>query len=183
MLSFNVSQLLKQGVGASRCYVVSGELFDIDGSNAGPVPAQGEVWLIRTPQGILVRGRVGLMLVQPCRRCLELTDNSISIRLEEEFCPSIDIETGASLPITEDMEGALLIDEHHILDLTQVLGQHAFIAVASLGLCRPDCRGLCPDCGSNLNTETCTCDRARLDPRLSALAALLPTDHDIQSSK
>jgi uncharacterized protein len=36
-------------------------------------------------------------------------------------------------------------------------------------LCREDCKGLCPQCGTNLNTETCDCAQEWEDPRLAAL--------------
>ena len=41
-------------------------------------------------------------------------------------------------------------------------------------LCREDCRGLCPQCGTNLNTDACACAPAWEDPRLAALKALRP---------
>jgi uncharacterized protein len=40
-------------------------------------------------------------------------------------------------------------------------------------LCKDDCRGLCPDCGKNLNTGDCNCTKTEIDPRLAALAELL----------
>jgi len=176
VLYYNVAQLLKQGVGASRHYAISGDLYDIDENNPGPVHVDGEVTLIRIPAGILARATARLDLVQSCRRCLEPTETEVDLEFEEEFIPSLDIETGASLPITDDDEPELVIDEHHVLDLTPVLWQHAVVSTTLPGLCRPDCRGLCPVCGTNLNVETCSCDTSRIDPRLSPLAALLRRD-------
>ena len=40
-------------------------------------------------------------------------------------------------------------------------------------LCRPDCRGICPQCGTNLNTGSCDCDKEDIDPRLAPLRNLL----------
>ena len=39
-------------------------------------------------------------------------------------------------------------------------------------LCSESCRGLCPECGANLNTASCTCQRAWVDPRLAVLEQL-----------
>jgi len=170
---YNVSQLLKEGVGASRQHSVDGELYDLDVNNPGPVPVRGHVLFVRIPRGILVTGQVELELTQTCRRCLELARNEVTLEIEEEYIPSIDIEPGATLPITAEDAPELVISEQPILDLTEVLRQLAVAQITGLGLCRPDCKGLCPTCGKNLNEGACDCDTRLIDPRLAALAALL----------
>jgi uncharacterized protein len=148
---------LKQGEGATRHVVIDGSLRDVDENNPGDIAVQGEVTLIRTPRGVLAKGLARVEVNQLCRRCME-------------FIASIDIETGRRLPLDEGDEQELLIDEHHILDLTEVLRQYAVVAAITPGLCRPDCRGLCPVCGQNLNERECACDRAPIDPRMAILA-------------
>src|SRR4030042_6205890 len=122
-MRFNIAQLLKEGIGASRRFEFDGEIFGIDEENPGPTPAQGDVRILRTVSGVLVVGTAQLKLIQPCRRCLQPTETVVRFELEEEFVPSVDIETGASLPLAEDQEPELVIDEHHILDLSEVLRQ------------------------------------------------------------
>jgi uncharacterized protein len=172
-MQFNVSQLLKEAAGASRQRQVAGELFDIDENNPGPVEITGEVSLIRTVRGILVKGTVHATLMQPCRRCLETAPREVDIEIEEEYVPSIDIYTGASLPITDDDEPELVIDEHHTLALDEVLRQMTVVASTVPTVCSQECKGFCPICGCNLNTETCECDTSQIDPRLAVLAQLL----------
>lgn len=179
MLSFNVAQLLKEGVGSFRHHHLSGELFEIDENNPGPVSVEGEISFIRTPRGILAQGHASLALVRTCRRCLELLTSHTILEIEEEYIPSIDIETGATLPLTDEDELELVIDAHHILDVTEVLRQLAVVVLVTPALCKSDCKGLCPECGANLNYEACTCNHTHLDPRLAALAALLgDRDHE-----
>ena len=175
---YNVAQLLKETEGASRHYRIDGELRDIDENNPGPVHIEGEVTLVRTPLGILATGAVRLKLVQTCRRCLELTEDVVELIIEEEYVPSIDILTGLPAHIPEDTDPENIIDEHHLLDLTEALRQSATIEAGGAGLCRPDCKGLCPSCGSNLNLGACDCDRTQLDPRLAVLSSLLGSDDD-----
>jgi uncharacterized protein len=172
-MQFNVAQLLKESIGASRRHEIVGELCDLDENNPGPLAIQGQVLLLRTAAGILASGRAETKLVQTCRRCLELTEAEVSFTFEEEYLPSIDVITGAHLPLPDDQEAALVIDEHHLLDLTEILRQYVVITGVTFGLCRPDCQGLCPNCGSNLNLGPCSCDHARLDARFAALAELL----------
>lgn len=176
---YNVAQLLKEGIGAARQREIDGELRDIDENNPGPVPVSGSAKLVRTPDGILVTAEAHLKLVRPCRRCLELTTSEVTLSFEEEFVPSIDIITGLPLSqaeISEDPE--LLIDEHHILDLTEVLRQYAVMETARVALCRPDCKGLCPTCGRNRNLVECGCSAKAVDPRLAALAGLFQESED-----
>jgi uncharacterized protein len=170
---YNVAQLLKEGVGASRRRTISGDLRDIDEINPGVTHVEGELLFVRTPRGILVTGNAHMSIRQICRRCLEPMVTDVEFEIEEEFIPAIDIDTGATLPITDEDEAELIIDEHHMLDMSEVLRQYVIVAGTSPGLCRPDCEGLCAICGKNLNLEPCGCQRDVIDPRLSALAELL----------
>ena len=115
----------------------------------------------------------------PCRRCLEPADVDVELDLEEEFHPVARI---ANAPVDdvpdEEYDEALLIDEHHILDLREVIRQGLWLAAPVRVLCRPDCAGLCPTCGGNRNLDECRCDEAILDPRWVALQALLSDESD-----
>jgi uncharacterized protein len=174
-MQYNVAQLIKEGIGASRHYDIAGALYDVDANNPGPVHVEGQVRLLRTTEGVLAVGSARMALLFACRRCLEMTAADVTFEFEEEYVSSIDVETGFKLPVGEKYGPEVVIDEHHILDLTEVLRQYAVTVMAGLDLCRPDCRGLCPECGVNRNVETCACDVSRVDPRFAALARLL--DH------
>jgi uncharacterized protein len=180
-MRYNVAQLMQEGSGSFRQYEVHGELVEIDESNPGPVPIAGHITLIRTLRGVLATGEFALQMAEPCRRCLEPAIIDVSFEVEEEYFPSIDIETGASLPRADDDEPELMIDEHHVLDLAPILLQYAVVAGTRGGLCKADCKGLCPICGANRNLEPCQCDTTKIDPRLAVLAQLLESQPDSQS--
>jgi uncharacterized protein len=95
------------------------------------------------------------------------------LTIEEEFFPLIDVNTGRGAPLPEDADGAFRIDANHILDLTEVLRQCVITDTPMKPLCQPECRGLCRECGANLNRETCRCSAAQRDPRWESLTALL----------
>ena len=173
MLAFNVAQLLKEGVGALRQLVLSGELFDVDESNPGPVAVTGSITLVRTPAGVLATGLAEMTLEHACRRCLEPVSERAVLEIEEEFVPSIDVVTGRPLSVDPEIETELQIDERHTLDLSGVLWQYAVAQTLEPVQCSDDCRGLCPSCGQNLNLGPCDCHIDRTDPRLAALAQLL----------
>jgi uncharacterized protein len=173
MLAFNVAQLLKEGVGASRQRELSGEVYDVDENNPGAVPVAGAVTLVRTPAGILVTGEAEMTLAVQCRRCLELTSQRVTLEIEEEFVPQIDVFTGRPVAPPPDTGPELIIDERHTLDLTEVLWQYAVAQTMRPVYCSEDCKGLCPYCGANLNLGTCACDTRQIDPRLEGLTRLL----------
>ena len=179
---YNVAQLLKEDIGASRQLGIDGLLCGTDESNPGPTKVQGGVSLLRTARGILATGGARLRLGQVCRRCLESIESEVSFEFEEEFVPSVNVETGLRLAAADVASPELVIDEHHILDLTEVLRQYAVLAASGLALCRPDCKGLCPNCGGNRNFEPCHCQSVEIDPRLAVLGELLePPEHRMQA--
>src|ERR687885_9624 len=57
--------------------------------------------------------------------------------------------------------------------LADAMREYALLEVPMLPLCKPDCKGLCPECGTNLNDETCDCQIDQDDERLAVLKQLL----------
>lgn len=178
-LIFNVAQLLKEPVGATRSATVTADVYrlapELTESGVQEADEQpelsGRVRLILTGDGILVQGDLSTEIILPCSRCLEPVVVPIDVELEEVFTPTIDIITGQTIKPEED-DRALWIDEHHILDLSEVLRQDVLVAVPMHPVCREDCRGLCSTCGQNLNEGNCNC-APEPDPRWATLAALL----------
>ena len=172
-MRFNVAQILKATVGASRRYELDEDISRIDDDLQILSSLVGRVLFTHTIDGILVTGSLSTVLQVVCPRCLEPYPLDVEIDLEEEFIPSVDIRVGASLPISEQVDPALIIDEHHVLDLSEVVRQYLIIAQTTCPPCRPDCAGLCSLCGQNLNLGQCNCSEVTLDPRLAVLKELL----------
>jgi len=129
--------------------------------------------LIRTAEGVLVRGNLYSNFELDCSRCLEEFSMPVRFQFEEEFLPTIDIITGAHLPLPEDADRATLIDIHHILDVREIVRQSLMLALPMVPVCRTTCKGLCPNCGQNWNEGECDCREQELDPRLAVLKQLL----------
>jgi uncharacterized protein len=166
---FNVSGLMQEGIGATRTYGVQGTLHS---EERPPEPVKGEVELLRTPAGILVRARIELVEPELCSRCLQPLQETLDIGFEEEFLSTVDAH-GVPTREVED-EDAFTIDENHMLDLTEAVRQYREASATMQPLCRPDCRGLCPQCGQDLNTGACDCDAIQEDSPWAALTGLLP---------
>jgi len=173
MVGFNVAQLLKSEPGASREYDLDEDIAGIDEELDVIRPLTGRIRLLRTDNGILVTGHLQTAARVPCRRCLVPVVLPVEMDLEEQFRPSVDICTGATIPAEDGEDEVTRMDGHHMVDLTEVIRQNLLLAIPTSPLCRPNCRGLCPDCGANLNEESCNCQRQERDPRLAALHELL----------
>ncbi len=173
MLSYNVAGLLREAPGAARVFpvVLPGIPIAEDVELAGPI--QGELKLSRTGRGIIARGRLDTALVEQCSRCLAPVVAPIAVEIEEEALPTIDIDTGMPVQLGPE-EDAILLDDHHELDLQEVVREAISLAEPIAPLCRPDCRGLCLTCGVDLNVDPAhTHDDDEIDPRLAGLAAML----------
>jgi uncharacterized protein len=180
-MKYNVAQLLKGPTGARRWYEFEEEIRDLEPELEPLTPLVGRVSLMRTSQGILVTGLLRTTLRMTCLRCLELADIEVELDLEEEFHPVVHLkDVPLDDVVVEDQDTALLIDDHHILDLREVVRQGLWLAVPMESLCRPDCAGLCPRCGGNRNLGECQCVEADRDPRWAALQVLLSSDTDSQ---
>ncbi len=182
MLSWNVADLLRSAPGTFREYPFDVERLPIADDLSTAAPVRGSVRLASTGRGILARGHLSTALPETCVRCLAPTVSPVEVDLEEEALPSIDIDTGQ--PVVLDAEpGALRLDDHHELDLSEAVREAISLAEPIVVLCRPDCRGLCLECGMDLNADpTHRHGDDDLDPRLAALAALRdrldhPDDH------
>jgi uncharacterized protein len=169
-MQINVSQLLKAPVGAVRNYQVS-SVVAIDSGDCQSRPVRGEVSLIRTDRGILVRGTLNSEANVTCSRCLAVFSYQLDFKMEEEYFPTVDTDTGASIAVPGE-PGCFVIDEQHMLDLTEAMRQYALLAMPMKPLCRQDCAGLCPECGHNLNRGPCDCPGPTVDPRWAELARL-----------
>jgi uncharacterized protein len=163
----NVAQLLKAPVGSIRTLTVNDILED----NSTQYSVQGELTLIRTNNSILVQGTLTTEASITCSRCLKSYTCRITLKIEEEYFPTIDIITGVKLPKPEE-PGTFSIDEHHILDLTEAIRQYIITAIPMKPLCKETCAGLCSICGKDLNLGDCGCHQEKIDPRWSELLKL-----------
>ncbi len=172
-MRYNVSQLLKSPTGTARHYKMHEDISDLDPAIVPLSTLDGEVTMIRTADEILVTGDLHSTVELSCSRCLELFAMPVRFNIEEEFHPSIDIITGAKMPLTEEDEPATMIDAHHTLDLSEVVRQDLLLALPMYPVCRSKCKGLCPNCGQNWNEAPCDCTLEEIDPRLAVLRNLL----------
>ena len=136
------------------------------------VPAKGRLEFTNTGSLLLVTGDVETELKLQCGRCLVDMTYPVHLKVEEEFRLEKIGDAIRALPLDEgDTESELVKD--NILDVQEVIRQDLLLEVPIQPLCRPDCRGLCPTCGENLNLRKCACPPAEPESPLKVLAELL----------
>jgi uncharacterized protein len=172
MLSYNVVDLLRSAPGTTLRIPVSLPDLRIAEDVRLAAPVAGEVRLSRTSRSILVRGHVDTALEERCSRCLRPAVAAVSVDIDEEALPSVDLESGVPLDVTAEPE-AMRLTDHHEIDLEPALRDAISLAEPIAPLCRPDCPGLCETCGADLATEPGHAHPdAEVDPRLAPLADL-----------
>lgn len=178
MLAYNVAGLLGSVPGTDRRYPIRETSLESVDDLRLAAPLTGSLRLSRTSRSILAQVDLSTALAETCSRCLRPAVAPIEVTFLEEALPSIDLVSG--LPLDRAAEpDALRIDEHHVLDLEPPVRDAIAMAEPIAPLCRPDCRGLCPECGVDLNDEPDhTHGDQPIDPRLAALAAWRPPAPD-----
>jgi uncharacterized protein len=147
----------------------------------GPLAVKGQAELIvehRGPrdlvQDIRLRASATGHFEQLCARCLEPVEQPLHAKFDLLFRPdSADADPGERA-ITED-ETEIGYYEQSGLSLEDSVREQVLLTLPSRSLCQPDCKGLCPHCGSNRNVNPCECVEKPVDPRLSVLAGITVT--------
>jgi uncharacterized protein len=165
-MTLNVAQLLKEGIGSSRSYEVDGTVSLMNGT--GRAVFRGKVNLMRTDKGIWASGPLSASVEDTCGRCLDKAEVPVYFRVDDEYLPMVDIETGSISAPAEDTEEVFTLDAQHTLNLTEAVRQYIIVAMPMKPLCMESCEGICYSCGTNLNGESCSCPDAR-DSRWNSL--------------
>lgn len=76
----------------------------------------------------------------------------------------------------EDDEGEMIEVDFSAFDLDELVYSDIMLSLPTKVLCGEDCKGLCPVCGRDLNTDSCDCDKKKVDPRMEMLRQLLDED-------
>jgi len=107
---------------------------------------------------------------EECCRCLTLFDDEIYC----DFNFSIKTGEGDSVLSSEnDNSDVIMLGQgEHVVDLNNVIREAIMLELPSKPLCDEDCRGLCPNCGENLNEESCKCKDEEIDDRWEDLKDL-----------
>ncbi|MBV6434357.1 MAG: hypothetical protein IANPNBLG_04609 [Bryobacteraceae bacterium] len=148
------------------------DFFDPGVRQLGVLTARGTAELLSHTLGeIRVRGHLKVTMEAPCDRCLEPAALLIDSAFDLFYRP---LETGPEASEVEIHDGETEIGfyEKDGLELEEVLREFVLLAMPMQKVCRPDCKGICPQCGQNRNEAACDCRAGRTDDRWAALKDL-----------
>lgn len=185
-MQFNVAQLMKGTIGGVRHYVLDEDSSIFQPEIQTVSPLTGKLQLLRTNSGILASGTLQVDVETDCMRCMDPIVVTLTVPIEESFRPLTDVNSGRYL-MPDEIEGveddlfdeALLIDDHHILDTTEVVRQNIWLSMPMSPSCAYATPEECPnfqmrmvEIGEILGTEEDEDDEEQIDPRWAALLAL-----------
>ena len=166
-MDFNVAQLLKEPVGSIRQVEVSEASANLVDIKADRI--DGRVRLMRTDLGIWAKGRFQIEVAAECSRCLEGYIQDLTMKIDEQYYPVVNINSGKWNPAVSLEEGSFTLDINHVLHLGEALRQGIVSTFPLKPLCNDGCRGICPQCGSDLNQMSCNCRKEYYDSRWAVL--------------
>lgn len=134
-----------EGVLDVASYAVGEKEFTLDNGIAY------DVMLTNAGDGILATGIVRAQATGTCDRCLDPAHIDIAGEIEEYFLFQAPDDP------EEYEDGFELVGENRSVDLSGPISDAVIMDTPFVVLCRPDCAGLCPTCGCNLNREQCDC--------------------------
>jgi uncharacterized protein len=126
---------------------------------------------IRAGMDVRLRGDVKATISAPCDRCLNEVTIPVEIPFDLFYAPA---DPGAGHTGEHELRNRDLdfaVYENDQIDLDEMVLEQLELELPSRVLCREECRGLCPQCGADLNLEPCDC-RTQIDPRWQVLADL-----------
>ena len=172
-MRLNIAPLLKQPMGS----------FDDVSFNEAPIDPRGEnasllevafidvvarIRATHTTPGIYIEGSVEAHLATQCGRCLRPTEAPVRAEFAEQYYATLAVEAGAGL--TEPPPDAKTIGSDFRIDLAELVREELILAAPIASLHADGCRGLCPNCGEDLNERPH--EHALPDERWATLAAL-----------
>jgi uncharacterized protein len=145
-LRINVGFLINQPIGTSRDIH-----FDFPSLNLPPdfeaIDFSGVVRVNRTQQGLLLQGNFKAKKVEPCVRCLADFLQPLQATFDELYA--------FSYRTLGESDAELILPEDANVELEPLVREILLVEVPISPVCKPDCKGLCPECGADLNTAPC----------------------------
>lgn len=172
-LKINVSNIPEEGLNLtfSKDEDWGRQLFtDREYAGFSPGGIDGSVTVRRVRRNLYLEGTLQTEIKTDCSRCLEAARLPIDISFRYILSPVQDEPPEEQELSREDLDFVYYQDE--LIDLDPLLTEQILLQIPMKVLCREDCRGLCPHCGTNLNLGGCRCHEERIDSRLSILKKL-----------
>jgi uncharacterized protein len=149
--------------------VVAADIGHPDLKSLSPVRWRGEIRFV--DPGYLLTATYSYQQTLSCQRCLEPLTEPVEQELSLLLLPGTPPHEPGEHELAEEELGVVEVDEEQEVELRPLLLEQILLNVPMKPLCRAACKGICPQCGKDLNQGDCNCDKAEIDPRWEALKA------------
>jgi len=146
-----------------------------DAQQKSPIRASGRAELVRESRGardvvddIRLVGDFSTQVESLCARCLAPVRNTVSGAFDLLYRPQ-GVDTRGEEASISRAETEIGYYQGEGLQLEDVIKEQILLALPAKQVCNENCKGLCPQCGRDLNVESCNCASSKPDPRWSAL--------------
>lgn len=117
---------------------------------------------------VRVSGKIDARVEVGCDRCLKALEVPVSAKFALEYITGQEYEsTHVAELSTEEM--AVSVFDGETIDVDEIVREQILLAVPDRALCNDDCKGICSNCGTDLNSGNCNCESSEIDPRWEAL--------------
>jgi uncharacterized protein len=118
-----------------------------------------------------LRGKLATKVAVACGRCLKSVELPVEVEFTERFAPAVAWKDEEQHELQqEDLDLAVFDGEG--IELDDLVREEIILTMPGHTLCQEQCRGLCPDCGTDLNVSSCDCATKQIDSRWEKLKDL-----------
>lgn len=148
MEKISAKNLLISEMGTSEKLDISASINDFDfPEDIKAKDVHGKLKLIKLEETILVQGDFESEVEVTCDRCLETFKKKITFSIDREF----------EINRLRENEEEQFVDKYGNIDISEPVREELIMAIPMRNICKDECKGICTDCGINLNKENCKC--------------------------
>jgi uncharacterized protein len=134
-------------------------------------PVKGTLQVNKSDREVIVIGKVTSVLDLQCSRCLKGFKRPLDIPVNVVYHPVEEIAEERHGLKDDEMDMGFYRGEE--IDLQELVREQVLLNMQMKPLCDENCKGICPNCGADLNAGACGCETQKIDPRLEVLKKLL----------
>jgi uncharacterized protein len=177
-MEFKISELEKEPIDFALQFKPGAIDCGVEATQVAPLATDGRAEVLHEHRGpreivadIRLKGHWAGNFEVPCARCVEPVGMPLEADFDLLFRP-IGADAGPRERSISAPDTEIGYYQKDSLLLEDVLREQVLLSLPVRTLCKPDCKGLCPRCGANRNSQPCSCEEGPKDPRWEALADL-----------
>jgi uncharacterized protein len=120
---------------------------------------------------VRLKGRITARAEIDCDRCLKSVAVPVETEFDVTYVPEEDYRASEAAELQEE-DLSLSVFDGETIDVDELVREQLLLALPTRALCTEECKGLCPVCGADRNSDACDCETKEVDPRWAGLKDL-----------